>query len=352
MTRSGPQKYPGASTAHWYQDDWGGDAMESNVGVLHTTEGTSLPSYRGGASAPNFTAVPDLGGRLLRWYQHFDFDTSSRALVNQPGGVETNTLNAVQVELVGTCDPARRSSWGDLRAGRDYLYWPEAPEWALAALAEFVRWAHDAHDVPLRSTVTWKAYPGSYGAANGVRLTGSQWLAYYGWLGHSHVPENLHGDPGALDVARVLAYARGDAQEDDVPEYLSLGLAAGPVLRPGAWTPLTWDREFADPLDEHAATGQTFVTGPGRFTGTAYLRVNGLSPGATLQARLVEVEGGRTVTHHPIGEGVGSAGSTFYAFPLTGHVASGRRMKVQVTHFGEDEVTLDGSYLKALVWDR
>ncbi|MCF6522374.1 hypothetical protein [Streptomyces sp. JJ36] len=355
MARSGPQKYPGATRgAHWYQDSYPGDAMESNVGVVHTTEGRSVPSYGGGSYAPNFTALPDIGARRLRWYQHFDFDVSSRALVNASGGVETNTMNAVQIELVGTCDPRYRSTWGGARAGRDYLYWPDAPDWALAELAKFVRWAHEEHDVRMRCTVRWKAYPGSYGIGNGVRLSGSQWLNYYGWLGHQHVPENRHGDPGDLDFARVLEHAKGSAEEDDVPSYLSLGLKAGPTLARGEWKALAWDREFGDPLDEHYDDrGRTFVAGPGRYTGTVYLRVSGLPEGATLQARLVEDdEDGRTVQHHPIGEGTGSSGSTFYAFPVTGYVGRGRRVKLEVTHFGEGEVTFGKCYLKLLVWDR
>ncbi|WP_327720731.1 hypothetical protein OG381_39330 [Streptomyces sp. NBC_00490] len=32
-------------------------------------------------SAPNLTAVPDLDAKKLKWYQHFDIETSSRALV-------------------------------------------------------------------------------------------------------------------------------------------------------------------------------------------------------------------------------------------------------------------------------
>lgn len=213
MAKTGPQKYPGASTAYWYQGTFGGTAMESNVGVLHTTEGRTVPSYGGGGSAPNFTALPDFKTKALRWYQHFDFDVSSRALVNKAGGVDTNTANAVQVELVGTCDERNATTWGGAKAGVDYLFWPAAPDWALAELAKFVKWANEEHGVRLASTVTWKPYKkgqvgGSYGA-NGVRLTGSQWGAYYGWLGHQHVPENDHGDPGAVDFARVLAHAKG-----------------------------------------------------------------------------------------------------------------------------------------------
>ncbi|MGP3971520.1 hypothetical protein [Streptomyces sp. 6N223] len=65
--------------------------------------------------------------------------------------------------------------------------------------------------------MTWKPYPASYGP-NGVRLTGAQWLAYYGWLGHQHVPENDHGDPGDIDFARVLEHAKGTATQPTTPK--------------------------------------------------------------------------------------------------------------------------------------
>jgi hypothetical protein len=209
VTLTGPQKIPFASTAYWYGDRYPGSAMESNVVVVHTTEGTSLPDYDGGAVAPNVTGVPDFAAKKIRWYQHFDVDRSSRALVNAPGGVETNTANAFQIELVGSCDPNRRTSWGGLRAGVDYLFWPDASDWALKGVADLFAWLHVYHGVQLRSTVTWKAYPGSYGSGNGVRLTNAQWGAYYGILGHQHAPENYHGDPGDIDMAKILAYATG-----------------------------------------------------------------------------------------------------------------------------------------------
>lgn len=211
MTLTGPQKYPGASTTYWYGTKYPGSAMESNVGVVHTTEGTSLPSYSGGSEAPNFTAKPDIKNKKLVWYQHFDFDRSSRALVNKSGGVETNTANVVQIELVGTCDPAHKTSWSGSKAGVDYIYWPAAPDWALAELAKFVYWSFVNHKIKMQSTVVWKAYPGSYGTSNGVRLSNSAWNAYYGWLGHQHIPENDHGDPGNINFARVLELAKAMA---------------------------------------------------------------------------------------------------------------------------------------------
>ncbi|WP_369167761.1 hypothetical protein AB5J49_07825 [Streptomyces sp. R28] len=216
MAKTGPQRYPGASTAYWYGSAFPGSAMEVNVIVWHSTEGRSLPSYSGGSMAPNLTAVPDFAARRLIWYQHFDFDVSSRALRNLSGGVQTNTLNVCQVEIVGTCDPGTHEKWR--AAGYPHLFMPELPDWAVRDLAAFAKWAHDNHGVPLSSGLTFKAYPSSYGA-NGVRMTGSQWTAFEGHCGHQHVPENDHGDPGAFPMAAILIAAEGGTtppEEDDV----------------------------------------------------------------------------------------------------------------------------------------
>jgi len=189
--------------------------MDVNVVVLHTTEGRTLPGYDGGAMAPNLTAVPDLAAKKLNWYQHFDIDRSSRALQNLSGGVETNTLNVTQVELVGTCDPATHREWGSA----PHIYWPEAPDWALQEVAEFLAWMHAQHGVPLSGPAKWPAYPGSYGSSSGARMSGAVWNAFKGVCGHLHVPENNHGDPGAIDFDRIIALAKGTItppEEDDV----------------------------------------------------------------------------------------------------------------------------------------
>ena len=124
MTLTGPQKIPFADHGRWYGNTYPGSAMEVNVGLLHTTEGTNLDSYQGGAVAPNITGVPNFATQKINWYQHFDVDRSSRALVNSAGGVETNTLNVFQIELVGTCDPSTHNKW--VNQGITHVYWPWA----------------------------------------------------------------------------------------------------------------------------------------------------------------------------------------------------------------------------------
>ena len=206
MTMSGPQKYPGALLDEWYHDNYPGDKQEVNTIVLHTTEGPVLDSYSHGAVAPNFTAVPDFKNQKLVWHQHFDFDESSRALVHASGQPGTNTNNVCQIELVGTCDPTTHKKW--VASGTAHIYWPEAPDWAQKELAKFLAWANKNHNVPLVGVPNWESYPASYGTNNGVRMTQAQWSVFRGICGHEHVPENYHGDPGALPFARILAFAK------------------------------------------------------------------------------------------------------------------------------------------------
>ncbi|WP_199818686.1 hypothetical protein [Streptomyces leeuwenhoekii] len=227
MARTGPQKIPGASQAYFYGTGrYSGSDMEVNCGVVHTTEGRSLPSYSGGAMAPTVTGVPDIKAKKIRWYQHYDVDESARALANKLGGVDTNTANAFQIELVGTCDAKKSTVWDGKRAGVDYIYWPGAPDWALAEVAWLVRWLHDYHGIPLTCVKDWLAYgkdarrpgvtPASYGASP-ARMSMSAWRSFKGWCGHQHVPENDHGDPGSMDFPRVIKLAKGDTDTKTPP---------------------------------------------------------------------------------------------------------------------------------------
>lgn len=203
-------------TSQWFQDNWPGAdlnlARGTMVVVLHTTEGTTWPDYEGGATAPNYTGMPPLGDARGKWRAHFPDEKSSRALRNESGGVNTNTLNCVQLELIGTCDPRNRKRWGGTSstriAGRDYVYWPDADKrqlhWVSRILADFRK----RHGLRLRSGVEFKPYPASFGEHNGVRLSFAGWSNYVGVLGHQHVPENSHGDPGDIDIREILRKAR------------------------------------------------------------------------------------------------------------------------------------------------
>lgn len=367
MTMTGPQEIPGASQAHFYGTGrYSGSAMEVNCGVVHTTEGMTLPDYDGGSMAPTVTGVPDFKAKKIRWYQHFDVDESARALVNKLGGVETNTANAFQVELVGTCDDAHRTTWGGKSAGVDYIHWPTAPDWAVAEVAWLVRWLNTNHGIPLTCVKDWLAYgkdsrrpgvtPASYGA-NPARMTMAAWRAFTGWCGHQHVPENDHGDPGSFPMAAVLTAAgKGTAaapsteEETDMPKYVNLGVAKPYELKPGAWDSIEFTSEWADEAGDHGTGGSVFARGAARFSGSLSLSISGLPVGAVVQARMSEYEGDALKADHPIHEVVGTEGGTYAVLPLTKRLAAGRGMRVRLLNQGATPITITSAVLSALVW--
>ncbi|WP_369186482.1 peptidoglycan-binding protein [Streptomyces sp. R08] len=193
--------------------------MKPNVIVLHTTEGSSFPSYDGGASAPNFTVK----GTSVR--QHYAANESSRALVNAKGGVETNTLNAVQIELVGTC-----------AKGGPGLYWPNATDADMKGLVDLVKWLTTTYPgIPLVATSKpWLAYPASYGSKNKQRMTFAEWNGFKGICGHQHVPENDHGDPGNFPISRLIALVKSAGGSSSGSSSGSKIVALNSAVKPGA----------------------------------------------------------------------------------------------------------------------
>ncbi|MGP4916253.1 peptidoglycan-binding protein [Brachybacterium tyrofermentans] len=175
-------------------------------GLLHSTETGTWPGYGGGSSAPHMTLRFNEGGKSIEARQHFRADRPARALVNQSGGVQTNNWTVFQIELIGSCDRAFATKHG-------YPYLPDllTEPWARDALAAVLASVSESLGIPLASSVDWARYPGSYGENAGQRLSDAGWTGYTGWLGHQHVPENDHGDPGDIPVAAILAAATGGA---------------------------------------------------------------------------------------------------------------------------------------------
>lgn len=165
--------------------------------VWHSTEGRTIADamsayVKGGGINGHATAGMD-GGRA-RLLQHVGTGFASYALRNLAGGAQTNRDHAIQLEIVATADKRKRGMPG-------WLYIEDLPDELVELLGRWVRFvAAEAGVVPV-STVTWREYPH---AGDAQRLSGPAWDAYGGHLGHQHVPENDHGDPGLLPLGRIL----------------------------------------------------------------------------------------------------------------------------------------------------
>lgn len=170
-------------------------------GVLHTTEGNSaqgaIGAYKAGNSAPHFTVTMETG--TFKIYQHIPLDKAARALVHSVSKPETNRSRCIQIEIVGYS--ASISTISD-----QYV----------AGIGSLMRWI-ESNTTIQRTAPPFKPYPQSYGPNNGVRFTYDQWVRFNGWCGHQHVPQNDHGDPGAIPITRLLAIESGVKPMYDPP---------------------------------------------------------------------------------------------------------------------------------------
>lgn len=189
------------------------DLSVPRKGVLHTTEGSwagSLAVFRS-RGTPTFMVGRDSASRL-RLAQFMPLGEMALTLVDRSGGVRTNRLAIVQIEIVGF---AQRDPW--------------LPDEATTRLlAGLMRVCREQAGIPLRR------------GGDGSRSPAT-WTTRAGWFGHSEVPENDHWDPGALQWERLFALAGGAEREEDDLEtfdriisfaYWRLVLKQDPAKRP------------------------------------------------------------------------------------------------------------------------
>jgi len=189
--------------------DWAADNEDAPKIVLHTTEGPAgsaqgaFASFKANRSWPHLTVDPTT---RQRW-QHVPLNKAARALRNTSAPGQTNREGRTyQIEIVG------RSAQS-----------PSRPKTELDWLGtDVLRPLADATGAPLRTSVTFYGEDAGWilaSASARQRLSAAAFDTYTGVLGHQHVPENTHWDPGALDVARILAAANGtnpSPEEDDM----------------------------------------------------------------------------------------------------------------------------------------
>ena len=170
-------------------------------GILHTTEGgwdSSLSVFRSRLTAPHVMAAPPSHPDGPRMVQFIPLDRSAYAAANLSGGVETNRLSALQVEIVWFAKEARLLTDEDLAWLGSKVVGPmtrHAPGPIRLEAPEFL--GDDAGFTLAKTTAP-------------QRMSPAEWEAFNGWCGHQHVPENEHWDPGAIDINSIFSNAQED----------------------------------------------------------------------------------------------------------------------------------------------
>jgi len=244
--------------------------------VLHTNEVIAstealVNGYAQRGWYPHVTADP----RTRTIAQHVSFARAVTTTKNAPGGVETNRLHALQVELVGFA--------------ADAAYWPdEWCEWLGAHVIAPILMCRPIRLVgPPRPWVD--ARDGFIARPDAPqRMTAVEWAYFDGICGHQHVPENDHWDPGRLREDRVFAAAGLflDPEEDDevaTPRtFIVTRDRSGGDQNVGRWiTDFVWRRKIKGSADEDVcvflgalreADGTPIVLGKEQFDAIAVAR--------------------------------------------------------------------------------
>ena len=162
--------------------------------VVHTTEtdGGAYTMAKNHLYSPHFWVDPETKEK----YQTIDTDKSAYALLRVRGGIETNGMKAIQIEIVGRAAETQN--------------WPiEWYDWL--ALEVFKPICED-------KGIDWNNYHETYGANQGIvlatksspiRLSDGEWKKFNGITFHQKIPTNDHWDAGDFNIQRVVAVLNG-----------------------------------------------------------------------------------------------------------------------------------------------
>jgi hypothetical protein len=201
-----------------------GGAVEESApptGVIHTIEGgldSGLGVFRQ-HFAPHFTLDAE------RVIQLVPLGTMAAALENHAGGVETNAIARVQIEVAGH---SREHPW---------CCDPPLDE----ALADLLATLEQAAEIPLERPFDDAMPPLPWASYTFERRAAGKWGKVPGWYGHVEVPENEHWDPGAFEWTTILTRARQMAgAPTPEPDPHPTPAAAPKPLPPWFWVWLAW----------------------------------------------------------------------------------------------------------------
>lgn len=148
--------------------------------------------------------------------------------------------------------------------------------------------------------------------------------------------------------------------EDDVPErnMYTTTAAYNQTVPPGEWTTVNFDRRWKDSEGwETKKPEPSFVFGPAFYAASAFVRVDGLEKGQEFQMRLSyyrQDDSGRYERYAsmPINSPVHDGGQGHFTYTWTSHVSGSKkgRVRLEVMHYGESDVTITSARADALYW--
>jgi len=177
-----------------------------SVLVLHSTEGSTFAGARRTLFANN-SMSHWLGDPATGEFEELvDPSGPARSLRNLSGGVETNNRGSVyQLEIVGFAATIGRTGTEGY------------PDQWYRQLGEWVKTICNRHGILRRFPYPFVGQSG-YGRNGVARLTNRQWQEVAGIVGHQHVPENTHWDPG--NIRQLIPHVEGNTTVPDRSSFI------------------------------------------------------------------------------------------------------------------------------------
>lgn len=169
----------GLNISHERRPDAGEFVPSNHKLTLHTVEGTSFSGARSTLIAnrdePHILVSVD--GKTVR--QFIPFNRSSKSLAHPSGTPETNRAGCIQIEICGFA--------------HDSHNWTEGKMSRLAALCVLIE--HRVN-IERRTHCKWQS--------DVTRIPAEKFANWKGYIGHMHVPNNDHVDPGRFQITELF----------------------------------------------------------------------------------------------------------------------------------------------------
>lgn len=178
-------------------------------------------------------------------------------------------------------------------------------------------------------------------------------------LGHRDFnPTSCPGEKAyALVRNGTFAKPPNPSEEDDVPEHHRFKKSSRQVLKPRTWTSLRFDER------NDGKSGELFsLLGVEEKNGALYdvsvgVTIEGLVSGTEVQLRATEYEsdgkgGWEIARNQPLDSPVHRIGNGHFTYSWKSSLGKGRRMRIRLAQFGEDEAAVTRATSDIFFWPR
>lgn len=339
----------GIDVSNWQETvDWQKYKGEGiRFGLVKATEGATFTDAQ---FSRNWSQMAKYG--MVRGAYHFGRPLNSATkdaehflTVVRRGGLETGDLLALDLETTDGATPDAVAEYA-----RVWLSYVERQTGRRPLVYTFVSFARSGACKGLGAYPLWIAAP-DYAAAHPPMPLGP----WKDWVVHQYDDSPVDKDVTRLSPDELRALGGSTiTTEDEMSEYVAVGMTKPLDFPAGTWTTLEFDTEYADNSHNHAdAGGASVITGPAKYSLTCFVTISGLPVGAEGQIRLTRVstKDGSDREPGPVQEFTATSGEQYLTYDIAVEsIEDGRKTRIELIHWNSAAAKIVSAQFKGRVW--